>query len=148
QLAGDREIHKRWPADVTAVRNRAALRFDEEAQMTARVFVLRIHLARRHLHRARELGSEQPFRHLCDALPQDADTLLHLLHLHPVSVPAVAERAFHRAADAYVEFETVVHAVRPVLAKIERDAAAADHRSAQGVTDAEFFGADADVRRA
>src|SRR5262249_14995100 len=92
-FGNDREIHKAWPADVHAIRNRPALAFDVKAKMAARVFILGVDFACGDFHRARQFRAERAIRHLLDALPQDLHTLFHLLHLDPVTVPAIAERA-------------------------------------------------------
>ena len=120
--------------------------FDVEAEMAAGVFVFGVEFAFGNFHVVpRQFSAERAGGHLSNALAQDADALLDFLHLDPVSIPAIAERAFHAGADADVEFEFVVDAVRAVATKGKRDAAAANHRAGEGVFDAKVFGADADV---
>src|SRR5205823_8584531 len=111
EFAGHRQVDEAWSADVDPVRDRAALGFDVEAQVPARVFVFGVDFAGRDLHRAGELGAEGAVGDLRDALPQDADALLHLLHLHVVPIPAIAELALGTGADADVEVELLVDAV-------------------------------------
>src|SRR5688572_26154191 len=68
KLGRDGEIDEAWAADLDAVGDGAALAFDVEAEMAARVFVFRVNLAGRDLHVPRELGAEGAGGNLLDAL--------------------------------------------------------------------------------
>src|SRR5439155_25432290 len=101
-----------------------ALAVAENPEVAARALVLGVDLAGRQLEVPRQLRAVRAVRDLADALAEDPHALLHLLHLHPVPVPAIADGPLQAAADADVEVEAIVHRIGPLAPQVERDAAA------------------------
>src|SRR5574341_100817 len=116
-----------------------------DPRLAAGVLGAAVDLFRRRLERAGHLGHHGPLGDRCDGLPQDPDTLAHLVDPDHVPVEAVAQHPALSRPDADVEIELGVDRVRLVLPQVERNAGSPQVRAGEPVGDRVLRGDDCDV---
>ena len=72
------------------------------------------------------IGSNLAWRHLVQALLDDAQTLAHFLHAHQIAIVRIAI-----GTDGHVEFDLIVGVVRLRLSQVPLDARTSEHDTAE-----------------